>query len=304
METIRTILIGISQIFLQRNTLSGALIVIGMYFSHPALCAACLFGSLTGTLTARLMRFPENEISQGLYGFNAGLAMMCILFTFGLNHTANPAIWLLGIFSAALTVPLVRLFLRHNKPALTFPFVAVCWVVCGLTTYYGLFGLTQNTAPLPELTTASSALFMPFYAWAEVNFGSSPVTGLLLLAAIAINSPGAAMWATASAVFAAAIAHLLFGIEPNLLANGLYSYSAILVACMFYGKRPTDFYYALAGVLLTVPIQYLIAATGLPPYTFGFIAAVWIMLFVQKAIKQYKYLSNHIKEKGRGLCKT
>ena len=287
METIRTILTGISQIFLQRNTLSGALIAIGMYFSHPALCAACLLGSLTGTLTARLMRFPENEISQGLYGFNASLAMMCILFTFGLNHTANPTVWLLGIFAAALTVPIVSLFLRHNKPALTFPFVAICWIMYGLTTYYGLFGLTNNPSPLPELTTTSSALSMPFYAWAEVNFGSSPLTGLLLLAAVAVNSPGSAMWATASAVFAASIAHILFGIEPNLLANGLYSYSAILIACMFYGKRTTDFYYALTAVFLAVPIQYVTAATGLPPYTFGFIAAVWIMLFIKKTIKQY-----------------
>lgn len=292
MHFIKHSLTGVGQIFLQNNALSGAIIVIGMLFSHWALAFGCLAGSFIGTLMAYSLRFPSEQIKQGLYGFNASLAMICVLFSLGLTDLANPLIWLIGMLCCLLSTLIMRLFLIYDKVALTFPFVLTCWIVVGSIGFYQPFGLTLSMPDLPDYTDAYHAVMMPFFAWAEVNFGSSLMTGLLLCLAIAINNPAAAMWATGSAVVATVAAALLFDIETNVLANGLYGYCAILISCVFYGSRFCDFCYTMVAVVLSVVIQYYTLALGLPAYTFGFIAATWVVLHLKNRLASY-FKSNH-----------
>lgn len=281
MKLVKTTLTGIGQIFLRESALSGLLIVAGMFFSHWALGVSCFLGSLTGTLTARILKFPDPAVRQGLYGFNASLAYMCTLFTFGLAGSAGLLVWILGAAAAVAATLITHVCIARNKTAFTFPFVLTCWIFCWGVAQLGLFGLSQTTPSLPDYTHASDTLVMPFFAWAEVNFGSSLLTGLFLFAAIAAHSPTAAMWATAAAPISAIIAQSLFHIEDNTLANGLYSFSSILIACAFAGSRFVDFIYVIAGLFLAVCIQYAVSLTGLPPYTIGFIAAGWILLAVK-----------------------
>lgn len=283
MKLIQTTLVGIGQIFLQENGLSGLLIAIGMFFSGWTLGAGCLLGSLIGTLTARAMRCPEAPIRQGLYGFNASLCLMCTLFTFGLEDAFNPAVWLLGAAAAVVSTLIMHACLKTGKTAFTFPFVLTCWLFCWGVAQAGLFGLSQTAAPtgLPDLIHAVAE---PLYAFAAVNFGFHPLTGLFILLAIALNSPVSAVYGMAAASLSGLAAHFLFGIEPSIAANGLYSFSAVLVACVFAGSRFIDFLYAAAGTVLALAIQHAFTLIGLPAYTIGFIAASWIMLAVKKRL--------------------
>ena len=283
MRFIKIVLVGIGQIFLQENGLSGLIIAIAMFFSHWALGLSCLLGSLIGTASAILLHYPQNEIKQGLYGFNASLAFMCTIFTFGLTGL-SPLILALGAFNAVLSTLLMHEFTKRNLTAYTFPFVATCWLFCQGIAHFGLFGLSQTTPNLADHTTTLDAIKQPFYAWAEVNFGADLITGLLLFLAIAINSPRAAMWGMTAAVFSSFFATCLFDIEPNRLANGIYGFSAILLACAFAGKRLRDFVYVLTGTALTVVIQFGVAKMGLAPYTIGFIVAAWLMLWFKNKV--------------------
>ncbi|MCP1772318.1 urea transporter [Neisseria perflava] len=286
MKLIQTTLTGIGQIFLQENYFSGLLITIGMFFSHWALGVACLLGSLIGTLTAQGLKFPEEQIQQGLYGFNASLAMMCALFTFGEDDPSRLTVWLLGAVAAVVATLIMRVFMKAGRPAYTFPFVLTSWAFCWGVAHFGLFGLAQTTPPLADYTDPINAAIEPLYAWAEVNFGSSLLTGLFLFTGIAISSPHAAMWGTAAATFGTALAAWLFNIDGNSLANGLYGFSAVLVACAFVGNRLLDLIYVVLGIALAVIIQYAVAQTGLSAYTFGFIAASWLVLFAKKYLER------------------
>ena len=67
----------------------------------------------------------------------------------------------------------------------------------------------------------------------------------------------------------------------NNLANGLYGFSPILVACAFAGNRLRDFLYILFGTLLAVLIQFGFSELGISSYTIGFILASWILLWVK-----------------------
>ncbi|OOF58884.1 urea transporter [Rodentibacter myodis] len=290
MQFIKTVLVGIGQIFLQENGLSGLIICIAMFFSHWTLGIGCLLGAGIGTLIAMILRYPQNEIKQGLYGFNASLAFMCTMFTFGLKETSL-LIFCLGVVSAVVATIIMREFSKRNWVAYTFPFVITCWIFCWGVAQIGVFGLSQTTPNLVDHTATLDSINQPFYAWAEVNFGASLITGLLLFIAIAISSPIAALWGMTATIISPFIAACLFKIEPNQLANGIYSFSAILVACAFAGHRLRDFVYVICGIILAILIQFVIAQTGLAPYTIGFIISAWLVLGIKNKVDHSKLSS-------------
>ena len=294
MKLIKTTLVGIGQIFLQDNGWSGLLITIGMFFSHWTLGVTCFLGALIGTLTAKALKAKEGDIEFGLYGFNASLAYMCVMFTFATNDAhatlngANPILWVLGAVAAVIATVIMHVFVTKGWTAFTFPFVVTCWVLCWAFAKYNVLGLEQTTPALPDYTGTVDAITTPFYGWAEVNFGAKFLTGVFIFLGLAISSPSVAMWGTAAATLGGLFAHYVLGIDANVLANGLYSFSPILVACAFVtksGVSRADFVYIVVGILLAVLIHYGVSQF-MATYTIGFIVATWIMEAVQKAVNK------------------
>lgn len=294
MKLIKTTLVGIGQIFLQDNGWSGLLITIGMFFSHWTLGVTCFLGALIGTLTAKALKAKEGDIEFGLYGFNASLAYMCVMFTFATNDAhetwtaASPLLWVLGAVAAVIATVIMHVFVTKGWTAFTFPFVVTCWVLCWAFAKYNVLGLEQTTPALPDYTGTIDAITTPFYGWAEVNFGANFLTGVFIFLGLAISSPSVAMWGTAAATLGGLFAHYVLGIDANVLANGLYSFSPILVACAFVtksGVSRADFIYIVVGVLLAVLIHYGVSQF-MATYTIGFIVATWIMEAVQKAVNK------------------
>ena len=294
MKLIKTTLVGIGQIFLQDNGWSGLLITIGMFFSHWTLGVTCFLESLIGVLTAKALKAKDGDIEFGLYGFNASLAYMCVMFTFATNDAhatlngANPILWVLGAVAAVIATVIMHVFVTKGWTAFTFPFVVTCWVLCWAFAKYNVLGLEQTTPALPDYTGTVDAITTPFYGWAEVNFGANFLTGVFIFLGLAISSPSVAMWGTAAATLGGLFAHYVLGIDANVLANGLYSFSPILVACAFVtksGVSRADFVYIVVGILLAVLIHYGVSQF-MATYTIGFIVATWIMEAVQKAVNK------------------
>ncbi len=294
MKLIKTTLVGIGQIFLQDNGWSGLLITIGMFFSHWTLGVTCFLGSLIGVLTAKALKAKDGDIEFGLYGFNASLAYMCVMFTFATNDAhatlngANPILWVLGAVAAVIATVIMHVFVTKGWTAFTFPFVVTCWVLCWAFAKYNVLGLEQTTPALPDYTGTVDAITTPFYGWAEVNFGANFLTGVFIFLGLAISSPSVAMWGTAAATLGGLFAHYVLGIDANVLANGIYSFSPILVACAFVtksGVSRADFVYIVVGILLAVLIHYGVSQF-MATYTIGFIVATWIMEAVQKAVNK------------------
>ena len=294
MKLIKTTLVGIGQIFLQDNGWSGLLITIGMFFSHWTLGVTCFLGALIGTLTAKALKAKDADIEFGLYGFNASLAYMCVMFTFATNDAhatlngANPLLWVLGAVAAVIATVIMHVFVTKGWTAFTFPFVVTCWVLCWAFAKYNVLGLEQTTPALPDYTGTVDAITTPFYGWAEVNFGANFLTGVFIFLGLAISSPSVAMWGTAAATLGGLFAHYVLGIDANVLANGIYSFSPILVACAFVtksGVSRADFVYIVVGILLAVLVHYGVSQF-MATYTIGFIVATWIMEAVQKAVNK------------------
>ena len=222
------------------------------------------------------------------------------MFTFATNDAhatlngANPILWVLGAVAAVIATVIMHVFVTKGWTAFTFPFVVTCWVLCWAFAKYNVLGLEQTTPALPDYTGTIDAITTPFYGWAEVNFGANFLTGVFIFLGLAISSPSVAMWGTAAATLGGLFAHYVLGIDANVLANGLYSFSPILVACAFVtksGVSRADFVYIVVGVLLAVLIHngvgsIVINEKPMATYTIGFIVATWIMEAVQKAVNK------------------
>lgn len=64
---------GVGQIMLQNNWLTGLLFLVGIFWNSYLMGWGALLGLVSATLSARLLNYKDEDISNGLYGFNGAL---------------------------------------------------------------------------------------------------------------------------------------------------------------------------------------------------------------------------------------
>lgn len=141
-------LIGVSQIFVVNDALSGAMLLgaIGMY--SPASAAHTLLGSCVGMATALACGAAPAEIGMGLWGFNSALTALAVSVFF----VPSPKSYALATGGAAATA----LAFAGSKglmatalgcPALTLPFCAVASVCHLMPSLVPALGLVHAAEP-------------------------------------------------------------------------------------------------------------------------------------------------------------
>lgn len=296
-DFLRIVLRGTGQVMFQNNAWTGLLFLCGIfwgaYAGHLGTVAwGALLGVVVSTLTGRLLRLPERDGVQGLWGFN-GVLVGCAFPTF-LGNTWW--MWLSLILCAALTTWVRTGFNNVMAPwkvnSLTFPFVFCTWIF--LLAARAMHGLPTTHMSTPELPSAFSSFadlgFGHLIAYwlrgiAQVFLIDSWVTGLFFLAGLAASSLRAALWAAVGSALAllTAIALEASGSE---IAGGLYGYSpvltAIALATVFYRPNRNSAAWAVVGTLVTVFVQagmyVLLAPLGIATLTAPFCVTTWLFL--------------------------
>ena len=89
MEWMCAPLVGVSQIFVVNDALSGAAILAAIALYSPQCAAHTLMGSAVGMGTALACGAPAAEIGMGLWGFNSALTALAVsvFFVPGDHHT-------------------------------------------------------------------------------------------------------------------------------------------------------------------------------------------------------------------------
>lgn len=282
---IHATLVGIGQIMLQDNGWTGLLFIIGMLYNNIAMGILFTVGALVGTLTAHVLKYEAKDIRFGLYGFNGALVGAACVFLFDYHL---PVVWIAGIAGAALSSVVMNLFIKNKLIAFTFPFVLIAWIIY-YALHYGL-GIEFNASPLPTLLDHLEAdLAEPFYGYAEINFAGNVISGVLFAIGVFIASPVACFYGIIGSILSALLACSFIHADGNQIVNGLFSFSAVLCAITFSGTRHRDFFYASAAVILAVFIHFEMTSMKLPPFTFPFILASWITVFVKNKIEKTMY---------------
>lgn len=275
------VLKGISQIMLQENRWTGLLFVVGLLFGSWQCGAAAILAAACGVIIAKILKYNQEEIDAGLYGFSPALVGVALVFLF--DDTL--LIWALVIIGGVLAAMLQHFFIVKKIPAYTFPFIVVAWIL--------VFVLHQFTGiPSSELflTKVEPAKYDNFFAitngYGEVIFQSGKLSGIIFFIAVFINNPVVALYGLTASLLGAVLS--LMNAQPiDQIQMGLFGFNPVLTAIAFAGKKITDGLWVLLGCIITIAINnFLIDYHVLDivggVFTFPFVAATWITLLIQK----------------------
>ena len=270
-QEMKTLLLGFSQVFLLQSALSGALILAGLFCNSWQLALLALLGCLVSRAVASLWRDTEQEIADGLYGFNGTLVGIAI----GVYWEISWLSLLLLLIGAALSTWLARAFRRHAQlPGLTAPFIIAVWalLLVSLLAPQGV-GLIDSAAQLEEGQPLWRMLGVALGdSVGQVMFQANVLTGLLFFLAIAWESRRKALYALLGAL----IPMLVIPFVPEAVwREGLLGYNAVLCAIYWAGTGERRLLYALLSVVLSVLLELLALYAGLIPLTAPFVLSVW-----------------------------
>ncbi len=265
---------------LQGNVWTGLLFLVGIFYDSITMGAGALLATAIGTATAMLLRYPAEEIAQGLYGFSAALVGVALTFYFA----AQPVIWIALAAGSVLAAIFQHALIRRNIPGFTLPFIVITWV------FLFLFRHVFVVPPSAEVT-AALPVYQDFtvstHGFGEVIFQGSMTAGLLFFLGVFVSSPIAALYGMAASVVGAWIS--MQCAEPtDDIHMGLFSFNAVLCAIAFAGNRKRDGLYVLIAVLLAVFIDMGMLLGNMTVLTFPFVLASWITLIIKKTFDKIK----------------
>lgn len=279
---------GIGQIMLQNNSLTGILFLIGIFINSPIMALGTILGTVVGTVTAKLLKYDEDDILNGLYGFNGALIGISMLVFF----QASIVIWISIVLLSIISTVFMNQFVKRKLPAFTFPFVLLVWIAL-----YFFHDVVPVEAPSEESLEGLVDDNVEFnlsgfgFGFGEVIFQGSLLSGIIFLIAVYVGKPISALWGLAGAFIATLFAVLIIS-KFDAVQQGWFTFNAVLVAITLGGEKRIDGIFVLLGVFIAVLIENFMMEAGLIFLTFPFIAACWIVIFIKT-----KFLSSYLTDK-------
>ena len=287
-QLVRVLFRGIGQVIFQNNALSGALMLAGIFCNSYVMGLFALSGTIVSTLTARLLKYDEDKIQAGLYGFNGtlvGIAVPCFLSVNGWSV-------MLLIIASGASAWVAHVFGKQKLlPGLTAPFVVITWGMLLLSMIFHELQIGENAT---QINNSAFALLKvsPWVKAFSLGFGqimlqgNSIITGLLFALAIAVNVPQMALRAVLACALSLPLVWLPFVCQEPVY-NGLFGYNAILAFLAITDiVSITSFKYvkALAAWVLSFIFQYVGLRLGMTSLTAPFVLAVWLVVLYDKAM--------------------
>lgn len=284
--------ISAGQIMLQENKWTGFLFVVGLLIVNIKFAVAAVLAIIIANTTAFLLRFDSKNIQAGLYGFNAALIGVGLIFLF--NDTL--LIWIL-IFVGSITSSLLQQFFILKKiPAYTFPFIVITWTLVFFIQQFTTISSSDFISKKIVITKAD-IYFMLLRNYGQVIFQSNIFASTLFFIAVFINHYQAAI----NGLIAAFLAILFFyniHYATEQIYIGVVGFNAVLTAIALTNKNKNSLIWLLIGVAITILLQYVFIKFSVfnkvgGIFTFPFVAATWITLLIQKFFKKGKISSTH-----------
>ncbi|KAA3642430.1 MAG: urea transporter [Bacteroidetes bacterium] len=269
MRFLQTILRGIGQVMFQNNSYSGILFLAGIFYNSWSMGLAALFGTIISTITALVLKYPKEDIENGLYGFNGTLTGIALLCFFEVD-----LLICIALIIAAVLSTLTMFYLKKITPPFTAPFVLVTWLFTYTLMYFFNYPLiTSSESSLNDIhvLAASSNSF------GQVMFQENVITGLFFLLATLVNNKLMAIYAAYAAILGSLMSWLMVGniIEIN---SGLMGYNAILCAIALVGKKWSDFLWISIAIILSTLLNKGLMMLGLITLTAPFVLITWGIL--------------------------
>jgi urea transporter len=268
--SIKTILRGVSQVMLQNNVLTGFLFLVGIFYNSWLMGLGAILGNVVGTVSAKLLHYPQKDIADGTYGANSTLVGIAVWFFLKCNIASTVAI-IIGAFLSSIILH----EMKKRIPAYTAPFVVAAWVVI-----YGVLMLHLGTL-VSSASSVSSFHFIPAITTGigQVMFQNNIVTGLIFLLAILVSSRTAAAYALFGTLLGGSLA-LLFAFPLASINIGIFGYNGVLCGIALGERKYSAVLYAGLAVALSVLLCAAFDTMNVLALTAPFVLATWIVLSI------------------------
>lgn len=281
---LRALLNGFSQIFLLSHAGCGLLVLLAILIGAPHLLGGALLGAFSSMLTAQRRGYPQADIDAGLYGYNGILLGLLVSVQFSWSPLLPLPIILGAGLSSLILAPWLR-YMRQRQwlPPLTFPFVALSWLLLWLAQPLQLQMPSYPVTAAHSLDWLANLLAL-LRGLGQVIFLDQPLAGLCLWLGLLLADRRAALWALFGSAAGLSLA-LYLGWEQHSALAGLYGYNATLAAIALnqVHRQP---WAPLLGICLALLLQPGFGALGLPPLTMPFILACWLIQASRRVLRQ------------------
>lgn len=255
---------------LQQSAVTGFLFMIGIGLNSPTMLLGGIVATLSGLAAARLLRYDPDSIHRGLYGFNAALVGIAVLFFMPIN--ALLVGWLIcgGVLST-----LIMHFMLMRLPAIppfTAPFIISTWLIFALA---NVLGITLSFPPFPPV--AAGDFFSVMRGVGQVMFQDYWLSGLVVVVGLFAHSRNAGVWAIIGSGSGMLIARS-FGFSEELVLMGIYGFNASLVAIALSEHFGENVFPVFLGIIACVLLLTGFEWVGLPALTAPFVLASWLVL--------------------------
>lgn len=291
---VETVLKGIGQIMLQESAWTGLLFLIAISYDSILMGLVALMSSIIGTATARICKFSDENIKAGLYGFNATLIGVGLVFFF----ETSPFIWFVVILGSIMSTLLMEFSIRKKIPFFTFPFIVLTIAAIWIIEYFGL-AASRVIIWIEEMRELEDFM-VAGHAYSEVIFQGTIAAGLLFFLGVFLNNPTAALYGFIAALIAGAIAHFNHD-SGKLIEDGMFSFNAVLCGIACSGLKPRDGLYVLFSVVIATYFDIFMMQNGWITLTFPFVLSMWVIVPLKKLVG---YFEDRIKNKNRDFLIT
>ena len=267
--TVRSYFVGIGQIMLQENAITGLLFLIGIFYNSVLMGITIFFATIIGTSTAKLLKYDVNNINKGLYGFNAALVGIAGIVFLKIKILSISIL----IIACVLSTILHNFFIKKKLPVYTLSFVTVTYSII-----FFIKTFTPNLLILNEGISPANNLNFDyiFKGFGQVIFQENAVSGIVFFIAIFINSPIAAIYAITFSALSGLIA-ISLSIPLNLVNAGLFSYNSLLCAIAFANRKLFTIFWVLLASSLSLIFSLLMNQIQIIQLTLPFVLACFIV---------------------------
>ncbi|MDM1501947.1 urea transporter [Myroides marinus] len=269
---------GFGQIMLQANAITGILFLAAIYYDSTEMALAASLSNVIAILTAKLLNFDRQNIENGLYGFNACLIGIALMFYF------EPSIWVyvLMLLSSVVSTIIMNWAIKKELPAYTFPFVIFTWISLFILSIPDLAirSVPEHFVDIEELDD----FLIQGHAFGQVLFQGSFVAGVVFFLGVFISRPIQALYGFVAVIVSVYISHSSHA-SNALINEGVFSFNAVLCGIAMGEDKVRAGMYVLISVIISTYFDIFMIKYGWTTLTFPFVFAMWVMYPIKRLDK-------------------
>jgi len=255
---------------LQQCWKCGLVLLIAILTASNSLFVGAVFGGLTSTLFAYILRLDNKDIRAGLYGYNGILVGLSLSYFLSINIQTYS---LILVFSASSTVLMHVLVSKTKIPPYTAPFILSSWGALHFADYLDIQYAVQ------ESKVANNFLEILLLNFSQIFFITSFLSALLIILSLVFCSKRIAICGLVVSFLIAFIGWLL-NFSSEIFVQGLIGYSAILTVIALILKFPSRIDLLFIGITLSILITYVFHFIGYWALTAPFVISTWCVIAI------------------------